>query len=499
MGFFGSHRNTKQEPQAAPAPRPAGPQMVRRPSTLQRSEDTSYYEVVCPYCMNHYPVWELQFRSKSVLEEGETSGKGYPREEDKLYAKFWENMHMPAMQVELAHVLSVNNPNDVQAVELWSDDPLYAGSQGPSWIAVDTPERYKRIQKRAIRRVKDKFGGISSQRICPKCHNNLPDVIGLYPNYIVSLMGNTSCGKTVYLSRLLNCLFSGELLPGLDQVITCQSESTLGLKKRVKKMFEKDPNTGEQVLASANPITYIEPIILDIQRERQHILLTLFDFPGEAIWRMQEEPFFEVLMQHTSENASGWLLLLDSTTLPAVRDCVFAHKDEECLSQQDLDDVNLNAEPEDILGQFAQQFGVGNNVNLPVALVLSKADMLVHYKEDLSQDSEIDPSASFLKESVGKRKAVDVDNLWRCDQDLRKFLHDVGQDAAIKTAKSFCPIHAWFATSATGSVVRNNVLQREAPGLRVVEPLEWLLWMVGAYGGMQTPGIPAWTDIGNKG
>lgn len=489
MPLFNFLKSHTPEPQPAQAPQPVGPQMVRRPSTLRRSEGTDYYEVVCPYCMEKYPVWDLQFRSISTLEQGETSGKGYPLEEDEEYAKFWDNMHMPAMRVELGHVLAVNNPNDVQEVELWNSE----------WVPVDTPEHYKLIEKKAICRVKDKFGGISSQRICPKCHNNLPDVIGLYPNYIISLMGNTSCGKTVYLSRLLSSLFNGELLPGLDLAIVCQSERTLSLKTRVRKMFRKDPNSNQQVLANATEITYIEPIVLDIQREDKHILLTLFDFPGEAIWRMKEEAFFEQLMQRTSENASGWLLLLDSTTLPAVRDCVFNHNDEDYLSQTDLEDENLNATPEDILEQFAYQFSVGNRVKLPVAMVLSKADMLIHYMDDLSQITDINPTSCFLLDSAGGRNAVDVDDLWKCDQALRKFLHDIYQDAMLNKARNFCPIHAWFATSATGSIVKNNVLQREAPGIRVVEPLEWLLWMVGAFGGRQTPKFQAWTDIGSKG
>ena len=56
----------------------------------------------------------------------------------------------------------------------------------------------------------------------------------------------------------------------------------------------------------------------------------------------------------------------------------------------------------------------------------------------------------------------------------------------LNSARNSCPQHAWFAVSATGVEVRDGILQAVAPACRVVDPLEWLLWMVGAVPGVAT-------------
>lgn len=473
----------------------------KRRGNLPRSEGTPYYKIVCPYCLEQYDIWKLEFRSESVTE-GEDQTKGYPRVRDEKYVNFWNRMRQPVLTMEKNFVLNLNDTENVLAARLWDSE---------DWIPLNTPEQREKIKKKAIRAVKDKFGRATSRRICPMCHNDLPDVIGRYPNYVISLMGNTSSGKTVYAARLMLSLLNFELLPGRDMVVTIPNEINAVVIKRLKDMFttsvkkkktqdSKEADQRQKALSEATPIKYMKPIILDLQKQNEHVLVTLFDFPGEAIWKNEiwkqenlDLEFFRSLMQRMNENTSGWLFMLDSTTLIPVRSLVMERGEQDYLSQENLDDELLNAEPSQVLTQFSQLFGDSNMIKPPVAFVFSKADMITRYVPSLeAQGYAIHPNSTFLQETPDtKRSNVDVDDLWKSDQEIRSFL---ANDPVLRVADNFYPRHAWFAASATGSPIKNGELQNNSPCRRVVEPLEWLLWMGGAYAGTYTQGNVEWAD-----
>ena len=472
-----------EPPQFQPEPKITGSRVFKRNLPPQEG-------IVCPFCMERFNIWELEFRSTSVDEE---EVNGYAREVDTKYVAFWKNVHRDTQNEEQNFVLHISDRENVMEVRLWDE----------TWIP-NTPENQVVIEKKAIWQVRDKFGNISSQRICPYCHNDLPNVIGRSPNYIISMLGNTSSGKTVYLSRLLLSLLKNGFLPDwgltIDIIYTDPSapKNRPAIIANLKRMFEgkgsdsEDKKTGK--LADATKTTYICPIILKLQKGRQNTLVTLFDFPGEVIWRLkgEEEPFFRTLMNRINENASGWLFLLDSTTLDPVRRFVLLNKDEEYLSQENIDDPTLNADPGSVLLEFSNFFGGGNQIKTPVALVFSKADMIARYAGQLGEAGyQISEDSSFLCDPLHpNRSKVDLDDLWRSDQALQKFLEG---DDVLRAAQNLCRQYAWFATSATGVPVKAGQMGSEtAPPLRVVEPLEWLLWMLGAYAGEYSQGNRLW-------
>lgn len=482
MGFFEKFfgKNQPSQPQVLG---PQGKRIFKHPPPPQE-------DIVCPFCMERFPAWELEFRSTSVDEEGI---KGYAREVDEKYVKFWKDVHRATQNEEQNFVLNVSDRENVVEVRLWND----------TWVP-NTIEYHPFIEEKPIWQVRDKFGNIASQRICPYCHNDLPNVIGQSPNYIISMMGNTSSGKTVYLSRLLLSLLKNGLLPkwGLtvDIIYTDPNapKTRPAIIAHLQNMFEgrgpdsKNKSAGK--LADATRITYMYPIILKLQKGRENTLVTLFDFPGEAIWRLNgnEGSFFQILMNRINENANGWLFLLDSTTMDPVRRFVLLNKDEEYLSQEDIEDPTLNADPGSVLLEFYNFFGGGTQIRTPVALVFSKADMIARYAEQLGEAGyRIGKDSPFLNDSPHpNRSKVDLDDLWRCDQALRQFLE--GNDV-LTTAHNLCRKYAWFAASATGVPVKAGQMGSEtSPALRVVEPLEWLLWMLGAYAGEYSQGNWLW-------
>lgn len=455
----------KRKPKAPVVEIPT-PEDFMLPTVCEKDSGTPYYPIVCPYCLEKFHVWELEFRTMTVNDGGMSNG--YPLEDDEKYANFWEDMNMP-VDSQRAFVLRTSDTANVKAVQLW---------ESPEWIPMNRADSKKLIEKKAIRQVRDKFDTPTSRRICPHCHNNLPDVIGRFPNYVISMMGNTSSGKTVFLKRLLDGLLTNNLLPGKQISVLPVNITRAEIKEDAKRMFVETIKNNEP-LSDATPVGYMEPVILDLMQGAQHTLLTLFDFPGEAIWQENVTPFFERLMQRNKENTDGWVFLFDSTSLDAVRSCVQVRGEENMLSVKNPDDPQENAEPAAVLSQFAQQYGVGFHVELPVAFVFSKADMISRYADDLG----VSPDSLCLNHPPVSRNTskVDLDELWKCDEELRQFL---SRDTVLNLAKNTCPNHVFFAVSATGVEVSDGRMGYSAPARRIMDPLEWLLWMVGAVPGV---------------
>lgn len=496
----------ERNPEPPPPPRPQI-KISKRPSMIRTNDGTPYYDVVCPYCMERYKVWELEFRSHSLTAPTDTvQEKGYLPGPDKENISFWENMHQMDKASEgknRGFVLRVGDADNVKEVQFWDDD---------QW----RPATPAQTAQKAIRGVRDKYGNSSYDRICPKCHNDLPAQIGLVPNYIVSMMGNTASGKTVYMNRLILSLLNNGLLPGRKIVVTLPLETKPIpiFKKSLDDLFYKEIKQEKQSkerepalkkltsisgggLPAATPIQYMVPTLLDLQQGNEHVYLTLFDFPGEAIWKLreQDQSFFRNLMDRTNENANGWLFLLDSTTLDEVRGCILRNGDEALLAQTNLSNPLLNATPDQVIAQFSQ-FGNGAQIKSPVALVFSKSDIISRYADELQLSGmAVSADSPFLRDPscVGRDK-VDLNDLWKCSKALEEFLE---RNPVVGRADTFCPLHAWFAASATGAPVKNGNIEGLAAARRVMDPAEWLLWMFGAYPGSYLEGTPIWGGAQN--
>lgn len=502
MSWF-SRSPKKREDSSAP-PVPPRPSQTAQPfpqgKYVIRVPPPSSDEIVCPFCMKRFPVWELEFRSTSPID---MDGQGFGTETDDKYVEFCEAIGRPTQNQEQNAVLNISDMEKVKEVRLWDQE----------WIP-NIPDNWTRIAKKPIWQVRDKFDNISNKRICPECHNHLPEEIGRCPNFIISMMGDTFSGKSVYLKRLLLSLLNNGFLPGWELTVTVTytdpneaNESRPAIKRELESIFKprnEDSDTGK--LPAATPIKYHYPIILELKKGAEKRLVTLFDFPGELIWRLRgdEELFHKKLMNRLNENASGWLFLLDSTTLDPVRQLVLRNNDEAYLSQEGTGDPTLNADPESVLMEFSDIFGAGNPIKTPVALVLSKADMIARYSEQLEEAGyAISKNSPFLSYTPKTGRArVDLDDLWKCHRAIEEFL---AGNQVLTAARNLCLQYAWFTASSTGVPIKaGQISGATAPAMRVVEPLEWLLWVLGAYAGeysgqnRQLWGIPTTQDAGRE-
>jgi len=530
-------------------------------------EENGFYKVNCPYCLRSYEAWELEFRA--VVDKGMTSSgtKGggmagketernrtnflkdtdsspfggkktqqiqaplaeqhqkddadekssnyFPMEKDARLAKFSKEFGLDEDHKIYGKVLSMTNNNgDISRVEFHGN---------PNVMLFEKAKTYMEETRAPVKRVWDKFGHMTEERICPHCHNKIADRAGNLPSYVIVFFGNTSCGKTVYKIRLLHEIYSKHaLLPG---------NPVMGGKYYMEKGLDGLGTTSIEELyqrsfgnATANPgtaivegteVKYIYPITMTLQRNgRELALLTLFDFPGEAIWGGEDKAGFVSLMQDRLREVDGIIFLLDPTYLPVLqKNLPKEYRDSSKEANIDRTDwamlEKLNqkkASPSTVLQEgFVKNYLSGGGIlDVPMAIVYSKADLfrklLDLYHTGKIRDTEVEEMTDglsepplFLSNWVNRRVAgrtrrdhtsVDMGNILEAGRELERF---VGDDVLEDLLRNNFKRSQLFAMSAVGAPVeftkseggedKHNV--PEAAALRVTEPLEYLLWMFG--------------------
>lgn len=167
--------------------------------TIKPSENGKY-KIKCPYCFKEYGYSEPKFRSAIY----ENKNNGFVAETDDQYIEFYQKLDSQRVEQErtraMGHVLEKREIKEVQ----------YAGHPG-KWVDCESEEE---LQDDVVIAVRDVHGNRSDEKVCPYCHHRISTLAGLYPTVFISMMGNTGCGKTVYLASMIHELEMGSLLPG---------------------------------------------------------------------------------------------------------------------------------------------------------------------------------------------------------------------------------------------------------------------------------------------
>jgi hypothetical protein len=445
---------------------------LRNPNDLPPLERDSkgHYKIVCPYCLSKYEVKDLLFHAAAVPNGMGEYTSSFEPEEDEEHVRHWKDMGTGCEAIR-PHILDM----DPAAGEIASIQFLSPNGIDRQDVPYDANARANMAQFQVMM-VTDKYGNKSSDRICPECHTILPVDIGFVPNYIFTLMGNSYCGKTVYLRRLTLSLCTGRFMNGeyFGTVVNDEARS-LGESAINEAQETFQPNVA---LAAATDIGFIRPVIIRLINKTtgRRIFVTLFDYPGEGIWKVDEK-FFQGLAQKNRENANAWLMMFDAGTMSTIHRLL----PEENRVYPDLNAASeeQKATPDRIWGQVVEKYCQGQRINKPIAFVLSKSDLILACQRKLSGIA-LDSDPTFLKAPPLHEK-VDLEDLYRCDREIRNFLS--GMDTGVVGNGDFFTNYnnAWFAFSATGSPLVDGCIPEEAipHGLRDTSALEWMLYRCG--------------------
>ena len=213
-------------------------------------------------------------------------------------------------------------------------------------------------------------------------------------------------------------------------------------------------------------------------------ILSVFDFPGEAIWGANapgEAVKHDRHLEKVTRHASGFVFVFDPSTVGRIRTLPRERRDrfiEATLgAQASRNQTLLNQMPKDILRSFRGKFG--NPVakfRAPIAMVLSKSDAIRDQFDDLGLDLA-NFGAHFLEENPDhirqNRADIDAAEMRKCSEAIKAFLGEPDLDSE---CEAIAENYLWFAVSATGIAPSDGTLQgRHGVPVRVLDPIEWIL------------------------
>jgi len=148
----------------------------------------------------------------------------------------------------------------------------------------------------------DRHKNTSVERLCPHCHNILPASCGKAGTKVVSIIGYTQIGKSVYMISLLELLKNkmSRVLPG----------ASFGfINYAMGEYFSDRSNELDNGTLKTTNQMYIEPIIGEMTLPNKNtLLLSFYDFPGELNTELMRK-----FAQKHIDNADAWLYLFDLT------------------------------------------------------------------------------------------------------------------------------------------------------------------------------------------
>ncbi|SFL67318.1 hypothetical protein SAMN03159341_108162 [Paenibacillus sp. 1_12] len=396
-------------------------------------ERPPYYSIVCPHCFSKFEPEEVVFRASHVKEHDDD----FMLQEDRKLADWRRKFNLS--QVDMEAII----------------DPL------------TIPEENKTYIQNVLVAITDRYGEETRRRLCPNCHNELPISAGKVPSNIISIVGASQVGKSVYMTSLIHTLQNTTASNFNAACMPLSAE----ISRKFRQNYHEPIFERGSMLQSTNPNEQQEPFIFQfVFKDEREAPLTLvfFDVAGEG---MVERDYLDIYAAHV-KNSSGILFLVDPLQIRSIRDKARIH-----IGEGEGEFANRYDEPREVVISLFENFIAhqhNSKTDIPTAIVLTKSDMLTHLMEE---DSEyIKPNSNVFRNVVHKGflNRTEFENI---NGEISRFIEKV--DRPFKDAVDvYFKNTAYFAVSALGANPVKSQLAGVINPIRVDEPFIWLLYQL---------------------
>ena len=399
-------------------------------AAVERKRQDSIHEIICLFCFRNFEHDKVFFRALEAVE-----ADGYYADYDEILDEYREKFHM--------------------------------GTAGELPVVLD-PADFGEVDKGYFRGVlsslKDDFNNVTTKRICPHCHNDIPQSAGFSPGTIISVVGATQSGKSVFLTSLIHTLKT--ITPHNFPIFCTPINNAMGRKF---KLEYEDPLINEGLLlAPTQRERQQEPLIFTLSfadEKKPEINIAFFDVAGEG---MMDPAYMDIYAAHI-RNSSGVLFLVDPLQFRSVG--------QKIRVKNGLgDDAHFSDEPTEVLSGLVEDYIYkqgGGISDIPTAVVLTKTDLL----EPLKNDGEYVQNASNFFYNYTHKGFFNLTEFENIDGETEEFISRVDPNFGNALKRRFEHL-GFFAVSALGSKPSDGRVHSFAP-TRVDEPFLWLLYQLG--------------------
>ncbi|WP_338707217.1 TRAFAC clade GTPase domain-containing protein [Paenibacillus amylolyticus] len=398
----------------------------------QPEERPLFYDIVCPYCFSKFSPEEVVFRAAHHRDDDED----YTLGEDAKLNRYRERFGLDTV-FDMEAVLA---PHDV-------------------------PEEHRIYSDNIVMGLNDRYGVVTRRRLCPQCHNEIPVTAGKAPSNIISIIGASQVGKSVYMTSLIHTLqhYTADHFDAACMPLNAE------ISRRFRADYEEPLFERGDLLDSTQKEKLQEPFIFQFvfkDEDKAPLTLVFFDVAGEG---MVEQDYLGLHGQHI-KNSAGILFMVDPLQIRSIRDKIRIN-----LGNEPGEWTPRYDEPRDVvLTMFGDFIAYQDKAktNIPTAVVLTKSDMLHSLKDE---EGDYIKSNSNVFRNMVHRDWFDLTEFENIDGEIRRFIEKV--DRPFKgTMDVYFKDTAYFAVSALGSNPVDMKLQGVVSPIRVDEPFLWLLY-----------------------
>lgn len=306
-------------------------------------------------------------------------------------------------------------------------------------------------------------------RVCPICHNPIPPGVEEEGNQIYVILGPKGVGKSHYIAVLVNQL-KNYVATEFKSVLNAATDgTTMKYRERYyRRLYEemrKLPPTSSFVTADENREPLIYYFRMFDSKPPKVFTFAFFDTAGEDL--TSSDKMRSLGIDNYLANAAGVVFLVDPLQIRYINQRI--HVDNKPAVGPDVNDM-LNNICQIIRSN--RNISAKAKIDIPIAIVLTKSDVLFKAAEDEEEDKVlIAPcSALHVPREPGK---YDKENFDQIDVELEEYLRRCLGDGFIQTVNGF-EDHCYFAVSALGCNPTGTVLPRGVSPMRVEDPFIWL-------------------------
>ena len=314
-------------------------------------------------------------------------------------------------------------------------------------------------------------GEISTRRICPSCHSELPHTIGDFQDMIFSIVGAKESGKSHYIAVLLNEImnsiggdFNCNLQPVNDSTAKKYREDFYNPIFRRRETIQ-GTRSARADFSVRQPLVYTLSFmgrgVFGRKKIAQVATISFFDTAGEDLNSEDTILTENKYIFHSS----GIIFLLDPLQLPVVRTQL---PDGTALPAE-------NTELEGIISRTARLIRTARNlkqdqlIDIPVAVAFSKIDAL---------DPLLDPSSA-LKYPSRHDGEFNIGDFESIDTEVRSHIMAWKGEYLIQQLELNFKDYGFFGLTALGSNPHGSNRIAKLRPYRVADPFLWLLWKRG--------------------
>ena len=307
------------------------------------------------------------------------------------------------------------------------------------------------------------------KRLCPSCHNPIPQGVEEEGSSVFVMLGPKGVGKSHYIAVLINQLrnsfaqeFGATMSPATDR-------TTLKYRDMYYKRLYEEGRKLAPTQSFSESTESREPMIyylrfLEGDSPRVYTL-AFFDTAGEDLDSAGK--MMGLNLNSFISRASGIVFLVDPLQIPYINTRIRMENKPPTGSNV----ANMLSDIANII-RTNNSLKMKDTIPIPLAVVLTKADVLMKAPENDEESSILFGlnSSIYVERERGK---FDKTNCEQISAEIEEYMRRAVSSGFVQTVKEFKE-HSYFAVSALGSNPTGNVLTRGISPMRVEDPFIWL-------------------------